>query len=113
MTELDVIKYRFEKTFKHRPSTIRTTLFYGPLGWILRIAGYVFLILGIGFLIAKSTGIITINSSHNGLRSDALLSTACVVLGIIAIWIGNLCNKIVQRNVYILELEAIFSDHDD
>lgn len=117
MTELDVIKYRFERTFRHRPSTIRTTLFYGPVGWILRIAGYTLIILGVVFLIGRNTGLIknTIvnDGTVNGLKGDAVLGAAGIVFGMIVIWIGNLCYKIVQRNIYILELEDVFSDHRD
>ena len=62
MVPLDVIKVKFEQIQKGRPSAIRSTAWYGPIGWVLRIIGSLILIGGL-FLIAS--GIFNLKLSNS------------------------------------------------
>ena len=127
MNELDIIKAQFEHIYSNRPSTIRSTLFYGPIGWIVRIIGWLFFTIGFGLIIATAMGSYLFslpdldkqisNSSEAYeqlvLLIQILISLAALIIGIILIVIGNLCRKIVNRNNYILELENLFQTQRD
>jgi hypothetical protein len=56
MEDIETIHLKFEQIYKTRPSTIRTTIIYGPIDWIARIIGWLFFIIGLGLLIATTMG---------------------------------------------------------
>ncbi|HXB41904.1 MAG TPA: hypothetical protein VNZ49_15285 [Bacteroidia bacterium] len=122
MEELEKINIRFEQIYKERPSAIRTTLFYGPIGWITRIIGWLFFIIAIGLFIASAMGsyLFSLPNTDNKISNmseayqslvmmiQVICGISSFIVGIVLLFIGNLCRKIVTRNIYILDLEEIF-----
>lgn len=124
MNEYEAIKIKFQELYKNRPSAIRTTLFFGPVGWVLRLIGTLLFFTGVGLLIATGTGKYLFDlpdtdhqiSNNSEAYQNLVLMTQggaslfCLVLGLLLWSIGRLCRRIVNRNIYILELEELFED---
>lgn len=126
MKEVEEIKLKFGRVYQNRPSTIRSSVFYGPIGWVCRIVGWLFLLAGIGLFIATIMGaylfelpnsdgkISNINEAYQRvvLIIQTVVGAACFLIGLVLAFIGNLCRKILVRNMYILELEGIFEQEN-
>lgn len=124
MSSLEEIQLKFNEVYKNRPSILRTTLMYGPLGWVMRILGWLFLLSGLGLLIAMGMGAFLFEIPNTDqkisnapeayqrlvLILQAITGIACVLIGLVLIFIGRLCRKIVTRNMYIIDLEEIFEN---
>lgn len=125
MNELETLKIRFSEIYKDRPSAIRTTVFFGPVGWVTRIIGSLFSIAGIGLLIATFMGqsllqLADMDEKISSMREayeqivlcvQTISGIACLIIGITLAIIGGLCRRIVRRNFYILELEELFGQN--
>ena len=124
MNELEIIKAKFNEIYKNRPGAIRTTVFFGPIGWITRIIGGLFSIAGIGLLIATFMGqsLLQLANTDEKISSireayeqivlcvQTITGIACLIIGITLVVIGGLCRRIVRRNFYIMELEELFEE---
>lgn len=122
MTELESIKIKFEEIYKDRPSTLRSSLFYGIIGWIGRIAGSILFIIGIGLLIATTMGAYLfslpdtdnqISNMPEAYESLVLLiqvtaGSLCTFLGLVLLFIARLSRRITTRNSYIQKIEELF-----
>jgi hypothetical protein len=127
MSELEEIRVHFDQLQKDRPSTIRTTFFYGPIGWICQFIGWLFFIIGVGLIIATIMGSFLFSIPDTDERiSDmpeayqqlvmgiqAVTSIASLIIGMTLLFIGGLCRKITTRNSYILQLEQLFESQNE
>jgi hypothetical protein len=118
LTELDIIKDKFQRLQDDRPSAIRSTVYHGPMGLIASILGWLIFIAGVGLLLASalSYSVLNIFSGENQIENNGLVTFQVIlgailfILGFLFITIGALCRRIVHRNIYIIELENLFED---
>lgn len=118
MTELEMIKNKFQMLYQDRPSAIRSSVYHGPMGIIASILGWLIFIAGIGLLLASALsysvlGMITTESQNpnNGLVTfQLMLGIILFVIGFLLITIAALCRRILYRNIYILEIENLLQD---
>jgi hypothetical protein len=87
----------------------------------MRIVGGPFLVIGIGLLIATLMGKILFNFADHDNRISSereayeylvlIIQSVCgfafFLIGVILLFIGNLCHQIVRRNNHISELEEL------
>jgi hypothetical protein len=121
-------KLKFETLFNERPSTIRSFAFHGSLrifyliiGWIAFIIALWYAIFTAGLMLAKDEALNwalenfgdkapfefianTLIPTHFVLALLGLSFSICILI------MARLCQKIVKRNMYIMDLENIWMD---
>lgn len=122
MTEVEIINIKFEQIYKERPSTVRSSLFYGIIGWIARIAGFILFIIGVGLLIATAMGayLFSLPDTDNQISNmpeayeslvlliQVTIGSLSLIIGFTLLFIGRLSRCIITRNAYIHKIEDLF-----
>ncbi|MBS1638235.1 MAG: hypothetical protein JST26_20145 [Bacteroidetes bacterium] len=118
ISEMDIIKFRFNRIYQARPKALRSTFLYGPFGWFLRIIGWVHIVAGLSVIAACFINPQWFHSVYY--QEDFFLTPfllymvigfLLLLLGIAFLCISALCRKLVHRNLYILDIEELFSEH--
>lgn len=105
---------KFKKLYEQRPSTLRSTFLYGILQWLFGIPGFLLFISGVGLIIASMMGW-KLDELTKGVIESKSVSIVEMIVGIVALiaslimsFLARLCRRIVARNLYIMELEALW-----
>ncbi len=120
MDKFETAKIKFEQLRKERPSIIRVTTIYGPLGWIARIVAMILFLAGVAFVVSSASEVYIFKIIFKEINTpkEALSQVVFILQGIIGILffvisivlavMGSLCRSIIKRNFYIMDLEELF-----
>ena len=117
VSELEIIRFRFNRIYQSRPRALRSTFLHGPVGWMMRIFGWISIVAGLGIIVA---GFVDTKIFQEFIKFEDVFFTSfmlwliigflLIVLGVALLFISSLCRKLVHRNLYILDMEDLLRE---
>lgn len=117
---LGQLKEKYNSLKEESPSVIRNSLLMFLYRIIGALLGIVLIVLGICMLISSTAGytIMSVVMGENETIKNEQYSQLSFFAAIVIITIGILCliisrlaNKLIRRNIYIMELEEVMDEH--